>query len=147
MIGLGFPGLLIGVDAFHPGDGGATYSVTPMANTAGDTHCGAIPSQPIGTTICYFVEAEDDLGNIETNPLSFPMGLHCFQVQGIPDFSASILEGDLNFVLLPEGKEVRTLVLENIGTWPADWSITDNPQEAVLTLPAIESRVHWDDEG
>lgn len=137
-------GALVRADLNWSTDGGATFSTVAMTNSGGATYCATIPDQPIGTTICYYIEGEDSAGNVEVNPLAFPADMHCFQMQGIPNLTATVVEGDLNFVLPPNALEERTLHLENDGTWPTSWSLGEQSAAAELILPETAGSVHYE---
>lgn len=60
-------------------DGGGFVAV-PMTNPSGDTWVGLIPGAPSPSTISYYIDALDDLGNSETYPDGAPTSLQSFQI-------------------------------------------------------------------
>ena len=76
-----------GVDAtalkvVYRSDGGAWGESTMSKGATNDTYVGTIPSQPAGSTVEYYISAED-LGAVElTSPRYAPYDVHTFTVLG-----------------------------------------------------------------
>lgn len=60
-------------------DGGSFADVT-MSSAGGDNYSGAIPAQPRGTVVEYYISAEDDQASYGTSPQDAPTTLHYFEV-------------------------------------------------------------------
>lgn len=131
-------GTIDSVTLYWSVDGGATFTATPMAHSGGNSYCGEIPDQAIGTTISYYIESIDELGNVKRAPRDGPESLHSVQKQGIPNFVVDYVPGDLDFMLTAGSEETRTVILENTGTWPGSWTLAPATVEVTMTLPAVE---------
>ena len=114
---------------------GTNFTTVPMANTGADTYCAEITAQPIGTIFTYYIEAEDVDGNVRTEPRNQPW--LSFQYQGIPNLV--VTPDSLEFVVPPEDAQTQTLILQNNGTWPAEWSLGESVVSGSiqLVLPAL----------
>ncbi|NLP04495.1 agmatine deiminase family protein [Candidatus Fermentibacteria bacterium] len=60
--------------------GAGEWQESPMVQSGPDSISGAIPGQPPGTVIDYYIVAADYSGRRETSPRSAPGGFHSFQV-------------------------------------------------------------------
>jgi agmatine/peptidylarginine deiminase len=63
----------------YSNDGGTFTNVT-MTSAGGDTWQGTIPAQADGTTVRYYIHAEDDSGRVENHPYIGALGAHRFTV-------------------------------------------------------------------
>jgi serine protease AprX len=110
-------------------DGGA-WQTTPLAAAGGDLYTGAIPGQPLGTTVEYYLHAADEQGIVTTDPFDAPDNLHAFLV-GI-DLIPPALEHtplqDIPLVAWPPA--VVVLADDNIGVASVSvaWSVDGAPQ-------------------
>ncbi len=75
----GFPQLRYSID------GGFFTSVT-MTSTGGDSWQGTIPAQADGTSVRYYIHAEDDSGRAENHPYIGSAGAHRFLVSSTGDW-------------------------------------------------------------
>ena len=55
-------------ELFYSLDGGSSYTPVTMTTVSGDSMVGAIPQQPLGSVIQYYLEAEDNDGRIFQYP-------------------------------------------------------------------------------
>ena len=62
-------------------NGGSTFNTAPMALVSGMTYRGDIPAQPMGSTIYYYIQAIDALGQTGTSPSEAPNKLNCFRIR------------------------------------------------------------------
>jgi len=62
---------------------GGSWNALPMAHVAGDDYEAAIPAQPAGTAIEYYVHAEDASGRAEDHPYVGADGPHGFVVEDL----------------------------------------------------------------
>ena len=104
---------------------GGGFQTASMAPSGGDTFEGVIPAQAVADIISYYIETEDSQGNVVTNPGGAPgTNLHTFEIQGVP--LLSVEPSQLSYDLYTGDTETQTLVLTNIGTWRAEWRLTEN---------------------
>jgi hypothetical protein len=75
----GFPQLRYSIN------GGLFTNVT-MTNIGGETWQGTIPAQADGTTVAYYIHAEDDSGRVENHPYIGAQGAHDFLVSTTGDY-------------------------------------------------------------
>lgn len=61
-------------------DGSASFNPLDMTNSGGDLYETAIPAQPTGTTVYYYIHAEADNGKMSNFPLLAPDDLAIFYV-------------------------------------------------------------------
>ncbi|MCX5771877.1 MAG: S8 family serine peptidase, partial [Candidatus Hydrogenedentes bacterium] len=106
-------------------DGGASFSTVPMVNAGGVSYCAEIPGQPVGTDICYYLEAEDVNGFVAHHPDGAPSSLNCFVREGIPNLVVD--PESLAFTMPPDSQETKILTLSNTGDWPVEWSLQEGP--------------------
>lgn len=82
---------------YYSTTGGAPFSSVPMYTTGNpDEYVGTIPAQSWGSTVSYYVFAQDLLGNDRTHPPVAPDGLHSFDVaQDLtpPDMDHDVVHG------------------------------------------------------
>jgi hypothetical protein len=74
-------------------DDGRTYSAVSMSATE-RVYSAAIPGQPLGGEVRYYLSAKDEDGNIATDPVNAPFSVYRFQVSERPhllinDFSVT----------------------------------------------------------
>ncbi len=62
-------------------NGGATFNSAPMSFVNGAVYRGQIPAQPYGTTVYYYIRAEDTQGRTAVSPSEAPAGLYSFKVR------------------------------------------------------------------
>jgi hypothetical protein len=70
-------------------DGSGTYNVTPLTLVTGDNYAGAIPTQPVGSTVYYYLHAEADNGMVGNLPFNAPTDIFAFDV--IADTQAPVI--------------------------------------------------------
>ncbi len=63
-------------------DTAAGFAVVPLADQGGNTWSGAIPAQPAGTRVFYYIEATANSGKVQVRPLVAPDGWWSFRVLG-----------------------------------------------------------------
>lgn len=70
------------VSLFYTVDNGLTFTEVPMTHGAGDLYSGAIPGQPSGTKIKFYVKAVDSSAeaNETVDPLGAPANLYAFGI-------------------------------------------------------------------
>ncbi|MBK9276131.1 MAG: agmatine deiminase family protein [Flavobacteriales bacterium] len=61
-------------------DTAAGFAALPMADQGGNVWAGAIPAQPAGTRIFYYIEATANSGKMQVRPLVAPEGWWSFRV-------------------------------------------------------------------
>ena len=61
-------------------DGSSTFNTLDMTAAGGDVFDTAIPAQPTGTSVYYYIHAESDNGKMSNFPLLAPNDLAMFQV-------------------------------------------------------------------
>lgn len=61
-------------------DGGQIFSSMPMGHVSGTTYSAAIPAQPYGTTVYYYIQASDVAGVTSYYPSNAPQSLLSFSV-------------------------------------------------------------------
>lgn len=61
--------------------GAAEFITVPMAPISGTTYAVSIPAQPYGTTVYYYIEATDAVGESSTLPSDAPESLLSFEVK------------------------------------------------------------------
>lgn len=59
--------------------GSASYTTVTMA-ADGERFTGAIPGQPVGTTVEFYIEAADTMGNLSHQPADYQSSPYSFQV-------------------------------------------------------------------
>lgn len=74
----------------NPGDEYQEVALT-LTDPAEDIWSGAIPTQPMGTTVHYYIQAEANSGKIQTRPIPAPEAYFPFRVFG----TTSVLDNDL----------------------------------------------------
>jgi len=89
----GFPVL------YYTINGGAYTDLTMSATANPNEYQAEIPAQPLNTTIGYYLEAEDTLGNSDTAPVAAPAEVHTFTVAAASGWAlaqaqASTLDSD-----------------------------------------------------
>lgn len=62
-------------------NGGSTFSTVSMSLVSGLTYRAQIPAQPYGTTVYYYLHAEDTAGRTGVSPAGAPGVLHSFRVR------------------------------------------------------------------
>ena len=102
-----------------------TYITDALMLVGEDMYEFVIPKQPIGATICYYLECEDAQGDVVRLPVDGEANPWCFSVRGTPRLTVE--PTSLSFVLPPDSDETKSLELANTGTWPADWSVYAAP--------------------
>ncbi len=107
-------------EVFWNADGGA-YAAQPMAMSGADWFEAAIPAQPIGTTVGYYIECEDVEGDIVRLPWDAPTTGFTFDVVGTSHLSAS--PTSLSYVLAPDTLGTQAVELTNTGTASLDWQV------------------------
>lgn len=65
---------------------GGLFNSVAMTNAGGDTWQGTIPAQADGTTVRYYIHAEDDSGRAESHPYIGAAGAHQFMVSSTGDW-------------------------------------------------------------
>ncbi|MBV6405670.1 MAG: agmatine deiminase family protein [Flavobacteriales bacterium] len=61
-------------------DTAAGFAAVPLTDQGGDVWAGAIPAQPVGTRIFYYIEATANSGKVQVRPLVAPAGWWSFRV-------------------------------------------------------------------
>jgi hypothetical protein len=100
-------------------DGGSTFTDVVLTPTGGDDYIGAIPAQPYGTTVYYYISAADTGGRTRTHPGDAPSGLHSFFV-GV-DSTPPVIDH------MPLGDQVPA-------RWPPTVRATVNDNQGVDTV-------------
>ena len=91
--------LLPGMPQVYWKAGGGNYNILTMTHTVGDSFTAAIPSQPDGTDIYYYIHAEDDSNRSENHPYIGPGNPHHFYAG--PDLEPPTVETIIPETLLP----------------------------------------------
>ncbi len=111
---------LASVDLHWAVNAGAVV-VVPMTNSGDGAFNAQIPVLSQGDDVVYVIRAVDDTGIEARHP---PSGDgHHFSVQGIPHLTAT--PERLRIRVPPDGEAQRTLVLQNDGTWPTSWTLSE----------------------
>jgi hypothetical protein len=134
--------LLIGFDASSPrlhwrANNGAWNDVV-LSPGGGDTWTGAIPSQPSGTTVDYWLSAESDSAGIEaTLPAGAPAQHFTYFVGA--DVTAPVLAHvpppDPAYTQLPLSVQVEALDNLDLDSVSVTWRVDDGPEQ-VEAVPA-----------
>ena len=69
-----------GAQLYWTTDTAAGFAALPMTDQGGNVWAGAIPAQPVGTRIFYYIEATANSGKVQVRPLVAPDGWWDFRV-------------------------------------------------------------------
>ena len=75
-------------------DDGATFADLPMTGDAGGRFSAAIPGQPLGSDILFYVEAQHSNGYASTSPLDAPASLYRYRVDDRTDLLVDDFAGE-----------------------------------------------------
>lgn len=67
---------------YYSTNGGSTYTAVPMGTFGGPNYAAAIPAQPIGTEVLYYIQAQSVSGKQQVRPIVAPDGYFHFKVLG-----------------------------------------------------------------
>ena len=105
---------------FYKINGGVWNSV--QMTSSQDEYTAVIPQQPSGSSVSYYIRAEDSSGRIETHPFIGPSDPHNFSVSDIPVIAVSV--SDTLFVQSqPGGSSTETIIVSNAGTTDLNYSM------------------------
>ncbi len=144
----------------HPGQGSSEveFIEVPMLDCGGFLYRERIPAQPSGTTVEYYIRAEDRMGNVSYDPPGAPDSVYSFRV----DASLGVGNGSSSSQNLPKAfslsqnypnpfnpsTTIRFDVPEGHASVPVDISIYDLRGRLIRTLvdeekPPGTYQVHW----
>jgi|GEM_PF-463680 len=119
--------------------GGAPFSSATMATTGQPNEfSGDIPAQASGTTVSFYIFAEDLQGNTRTNPPVAPAGLHTFVVETDttpPELDHDVVHG-LAVADWPPTFQARAIDNTGIPSVTLEYNINSNPQPPVVMARA-----------
>ena len=98
-----------------------------MTLSAGNTYMGIIPSQPDGSEIGYFIQANDESGRVAAHPFMGPLDPHTFVVgEAIPP---ELVTDPTSFAIEMDSNSTRTEILElsNTGGGTINYTIGIEP--------------------
>lgn len=111
-------------------DGGRTYSAVSMS-TVDRTYSAAIPGQPLGSEVRYYLSARDKDGNTGTDPVNAPYTVYRFQVSERPhllinDFSVTDTDNLLGLDSALFGRDTGSLMTASVeeGALRIDYDVT-----------------------
>ncbi len=117
------------VSLFYTTDNGLTFTEVPMAHGAGDLYSGAIPGQPNGTKIKFYVKAVDSSAeaNETVDPALAPAMLYSFGIMPSSDILV-VVSGSTSGTSLAMFQEALTTAGYDADYWnrtTQGWLTTD----------------------
>ncbi len=119
-------------------DGGSNYTEVVMTGIGDHIYEGGIPGQPYNTTVFYYVQAEDDSGNIATDPPAAPALYYSFfTTDRMPEIALSPESKSIE--LLGGGFYVDSILVSNLGLLDLQVSISDTLLSGARSCALLQS--------
>jgi len=122
----GFPQLRYSID-------GGLYTTVAMTSIGGDYWQATIPAQADGTTVRYYIHAEDDSGRAESHPYIGAQGAHEFTVSSTGDYPviSHTALGDQSLSGWPATVTVAVTVADGLLEVVLEYDVNGTPQAEV----------------
>ena len=110
------------------------YSALPMSDVGGNIWSAAIPAQPVGTMVYYYIEATSNSGKVQVRPIVAPEGWWRFRVLGGPTDVADLSGPTIVEVFPNPTSSLAMITLAGTGTEQVRVRLTDVMGREVMRI-------------